>query len=165
MVEQTSSRARDRFFLGLLGATVAFLVVAVTIALWQEGKSEADPSNVQQVTLGKSMYARHCAACHGASLEGQPNWKEKLPSGRIPAPPHDASGHTWHHPDAVLFGITKHGVVPGKFGPPGYQSDMPAFGVVLSDKEIWAVLAYIKSVWPEQIRRAQADMTRGERPR
>lgn len=144
----------------MLLAAVVFLAVAITTALWFEGKPLADPDDTRQVTRGKSVYARHCTGCHGTNLEGQPNWREKLPSGRMPAPPHDASGHTWHHPDAVLFGITKHGLVPGKYAPPGYQSDMPAFGSALSDEEIWAVLAYIKSTWPEKIRRAQADMAR-----
>lgn len=165
MVERTSSSSRNRFFLGLLGATVAFLAIAITIALLQERKSQADPSNASQAALGQSVYTQYCAACHGANLEGQPNWQAKLPSGRMPAPPHDATGHTWHHPDPVLFGITKYGVLPGKYGPPGYQSDMPAFGGTLSDEQIWAVLAYIKSVWPDQIRSAQADMTRGQRQR
>jgi mono/diheme cytochrome c family protein len=78
----------------------------------------------------------------------------------MPAPPHDASGHTWHHTDSVLFGITKHGLVPGKYAPPSYQSDMSAFAGTLSDEEIWAVLAYIKSFWPSEIRKAQHEMTR-----
>lgn len=65
----------------------------------------------------------------------------------MPAPPHDAGGHTWHHPDEVLFGITKYGLVPGKYAPPGYRSDMPAFAGVLEDSDIGAVLAYIKGSW------------------
>ncbi|WP_436088924.1 c-type cytochrome [Pararhizobium sp. LjRoot255] len=60
-------------------------------------------------TLGKTLYAKHCATCHGANLEGQRDWKRPLPSGRMPAPPHDASGHTWHHADGVLFRITREG--------------------------------------------------------
>lgn len=160
----TSSALRNRIGLGLLATTFAFLVGAIIVAMQLEGKSSADPDNPRQVTLGRSVYERTCAYCHGARLEGQPNWQDKLPSGRMPPPPHDASGHTWHHPDSVLFGITKHGLVPGKYAPPGYQSDMPAFGGALSDDEIWAVLTYIKSSWPEKIRRAQADITR-ESPR
>ena len=80
-------------------------------------------------------------------LEGQPNWRSRLPNGRLPAPPHDETGHTWHHPDAVLFGDHKYGLVPGNSAPPDYESDMPTFSDVLSDDEIWAVLAYIKSHW------------------
>ena len=91
-------------------------------------------------------------SCHGADLEGQPNWMVRLPSGRLPAPPHDADGHTWHHSDQDLFRITKSGldaVVPG------YDSDMPAFGAVLTDQEIRSVIGYIKSTWPQRQRDVQ----------
>ena len=154
----TTSQTGNKIGGGLLGVAFAFLVIAVAATLWFEEKSPADPDNTQQVAHGKSVYAQYCMVCHGARLEGQPNWQEKLASGRMPAPPHNASGHTWHHPDSVLFGITKHGLVPGKYAPPGYQSDMPAFGM-LSDEQIWAVLAYIKSSWPPDIREAQREMT------
>lgn len=153
--------ARNKVGLSLLAAAAAFLAIAITAALWSDKpKSMADPENVQQVARGKSVYVQQrCAACHGVNLEGQPNWRERLPSGRMPAPPHDASGHTWHHPDDVLFGIIKHGLVPGKYAPPSYQSDMPAFGNIMSDEDIWAVLAYIKLSWPEEIRSGQREMT------
>ncbi len=83
-----------------------------------------------------------------------------MPSGRMPAPPHDESGHTWHHPDGVLFGITKNGVTP-PYGPPGYESDMPAFAGKLFDEEIRAVLAYIKSHWTSaDVLEARAEMIR-----
>ena len=157
----TPSTMRNRIGLTFLGAAFAFLVGAITVAKYQESRVVADPGNLEQVARGKPVYAQHCASCHGANLEGQAKWQEKLPSGRMPAPPHDASGHTWHHPDTVLFGITKYGLVPGKYAPPKYESDMPAFGAQLADEDIWAVLAYIKSGWPEQIRQAQAEISRG----
>ena len=156
----TSPGLRNRIGVGLLAVAFAFLVGAIIYAMQFEGKSSADPDNTRQVALGKPIYERSCAACHGARLEGQPNWQEKLPSGRMPAPPHDASGHTWHHPDSVLFGMTKHGLVPGKYAPPGYQSDMSSFAGVLSDEEIWAVLTFIKSTWPREILAAQAEVNR-----
>lgn len=159
------SSARNRVGIGILLALCVFLAGAITIVLWQDGKSPADPGDSRQVATGKAVYDRHCAACHGAKLEGQPNWQTKLPSGRLPAPPHDASGHTWHHPDAILFGITKHGLVPGQYAPPKYESDMPAFANTLADGEIWAVLAYIKSAWPAEIRNAQAEVDREYRKR
>jgi mono/diheme cytochrome c family protein len=78
----------------------------------------------------------------------------------MPAPPHDESGHTWHHPDQVLFSITKHGLVP-PYAPPGYESDMPAFGGVLSDDEIRAVFAFIRSHWTSpEVLKARAEMLR-----
>ena len=74
----------------------------------------------------------------------------------MPAPPHDESGHTWHHSDQDLFAITKLGV-GGVVA--GYESDMLAFGDILSDEEIAAVLAFIKSTWPERQREVQAQIT------
>ena len=77
----------------------------------------------------------------------------------MPAPPHDDSGHTWHHPDDILFGIVRFGVTP-PYGPPGYQSDMPAFGATLRDEQIWDVLAYIKSRWSPRALEAQSQIQR-----
>ena len=80
--------------------------------------------------------------------------------GAAPAPPHDASGHTWHHPDGVLFRIVKEGTaaVVGQ----GYESDMPAFAGILSDQQIRDVLAFIKSTWSERERAFQAGRAAGK---
>ncbi|MCC2688952.1 MAG: cytochrome [Rhizobiaceae bacterium] len=112
------------------------------------------------IAQGRQLYAGMCASCHGAKLAGQPGWDRPLPSGRMPAPPHDASGHTWHHPDGVLFRITREG--PGAVVGDGYESDMPGFGGILSDDDIRAVLTFIKSTWPERERTYQGEMSRRE---
>jgi len=125
------------------------------------GDRKPDPA---QLASGQKVYAQHCVACHGARLEGQPNWRARLPNGRMPAPPHDDGGHTWHHPDEVLFGITKHGLVP-PYAPPGYESDMPAFAGKLSDAEIRTVLAYIESHWSKDVRKLRAEMIANTRSR
>lgn len=113
-----------------------------------------DSGNAQLLATGKAVYAKHCASCHGAQLQGQPNWRERDASGRLPAPPHDASGHTWHHPDLVLFNITKYGVARAA-NLKDYQSAMPTYEGVLSDAEIVAVLSWIKSRWPAGVRDKQ----------
>ena len=110
-----------------------------------------DPGNQELVRSGRALYDSHCAACHGSKLEGQPNWRIRREDGRLPAPPHDETGHTWHHPDEVLFDITRNGMVAGRTAPPGYISDMPAYAGILSDEEIIAVLAYIKSRWSADV--------------
>jgi mono/diheme cytochrome c family protein len=119
--------------------------------------ARANPHDAAKVALGAKVYAQECASCHGANLEGQPNWKHRLPNGRLPAPPHDDSGHTWHHADQVLFAIVKNGLVP-PYALPGYESDMPAFGGKLADEEIWAVLAFIKSRWSREVLSMRAEM-------
>ncbi len=105
-----------------------------------------------QTLAGRQLYLQNCAQCHGTSLEGQPDWMKRKEDGRLPAPPHDETGHTWHHSDKQLFTITKEGLAAIE---PGYESDMPAFVDVLSDDEIKATLEYIKSTWPERQREFQ----------
>ncbi len=102
---------------------------------------------------GAELYATHCASCHGANLEGQPDWRNRRPDGQLPAPPHDASGHTWHHSDRQLMTIVRDGLAAIV---PGYETDMPTYGTVLSDAEIRSILQYIKDAWPEHERRYQS---------
>lgn len=116
------------------------------------------PAGPEILALGEAVYAETCASCHGTELEGQPDWKRRLENGRMPAPPHDETGHTWHHADADLFRLTKEGVAAVIGG--SYESDMPAFGLVLSDEEILAALAFIKSTWPERQRDYQTQINR-----
>jgi len=102
------------------------------------------PDDVKLTALGEKVYQAQCASCHGAKLEGQPEWQSRGADGRLPAPPHDASGHTWHHPDETLFRITKFGVAKAA-NLTDYKSAMPIYDGVLSDEEIVAVLSWIKS--------------------
>ena len=103
----------------------------------------------QNISAGQVVYNNACPSCHGAALEGQPNWQKRSSMGYLPAPPHDETGHTWHHPDQMLFEFTKYG--PQKFAGADYKSAMPAYEGKLTDQEIWNVLAFIKSQWPAEI--------------
>ncbi|WP_353346730.1 cytochrome c [Litorivita sp. NS0012-18] len=115
------------------------------------------------IAAGEALYAENCAACHGANLEGQDDWRSPGEDGRLPAPPHDETGHTWHHGDQVLLEYTKLG---GRalMASQGMEFDggMPGFGDQLSDQEIWNILGYIKSTWPERVQEMQAVRTEGE---
>ena len=153
------TRTRPRRRTALISAiAVVLLAAAAGSYVWFEssagGPMRADASDVELVTLGAAVYVEHCASCHGRNLEGEPNWRRRRPDGTLPAPPHDTTGHTWHHPDEVLFRMTREGpaAVVGK----GYRSTMPGFADVLDDREIWASLAYIKSRWPADVREVQA---------
>jgi len=148
------------------GFVIGFVaVVAVGLVLLNLPRGgtpqRADAHDLRQVALGQQVYTAQCARCHGVNLEGQPNWKQELPSGGRPAPPHDATGHTWHHPDTLLFDIIKHGGQASS--PSDYQNNMPAFGGLLSDDEIWAVLAYIKSTWSADVQAAQEQVNQHTR--
>jgi ABC-type transport system substrate-binding protein/mono/diheme cytochrome c family protein len=145
---------------------LTFVETSVTGEHWSIRKTWLQPApsetqlrhvnqnNAEQEAVGQQVYVSFCADCHGANLEGQPDWQKRLPMGNRSAPPHDATGHTWHHPDQWLFDIIRDG--GQRFAPPRYRSAMPAYRDMLTDEEIWAVLAFIKSRWPLSIRAEQA---------
>lgn len=134
-------------------AVISVAGVAVYLTFRGAGDAMLRPDDETYVALGQALYASSCASCHGQELEGQPNWRERGPDGLLPPPPHDATGHTWHHPDKMLFQLTKFGVQ--SFAGPDYRSAMPAFQDQLSDDDILAILSYIKSTWPPEIRQRQ----------
>ena len=139
-------------------ARVAATAVVVGVAWYvvvDAGGRGADATNPELVALGATVYEQHCAACHGRELEGEPDWRRRKADGMLPAPPHDATGHTWHHSDELLFRLTRDGL--GVIAGEDYRSAMPAYGGILSDREIWSVLAYIKSRWPADIQKVQAE--------
>jgi mono/diheme cytochrome c family protein len=112
-----------------------------------------------RVAQGEQLYTQHCAGCHGANLEGAPDWKKPLDDGSLLPPPHDSSGHTWHHTDSLLITIIAKG------GQAVYDNaKMPAFGDKLAEDEVAAVLDFIKSKWGKDEREFQwwVTYTRGE---
>ena len=144
----------------LLLSGVVVLVPVAALAVDPEG----DPAgllpyrDMARVADGSVLYQENCAACHGGALEGEPDWRSRNDDGSLRAPPHDETGHTWHHPDGLLFEVTKFGteVVTGG----AVQSPMIGFADVLNDDEILSVLAYIKSTWPEHIIARHNEMNR-----
>jgi mono/diheme cytochrome c family protein len=145
-----NQKRQKSLFWVLAFTTLLFIGGGVAIFLYRPMPAQAITVNAQpvsagQLALGEQLYNINCAACHGIRGEGQPNWKTPNENGIYPAPPHDSEGHTWHHADDLLLEIMAKG---GAFSP---TSGMPGFKGVLTDEEMVAVLAYIKTFWgPEQ---------------
>ena len=143
-----------RFLLAIFIPTF-LLFFGIIIYILKDKNAQAayilNPDNYDIVELGKTVYFQNCASCHGVKLEGQKDWMSRLPDGLMPAPPHDETGHTWHHSDKYLFMITKYGIedIIGQ----KYPNNMPAYKNILSDKEIISVLSYIKSTWPNKVKK------------
>lgn len=133
------------------GLFVLAALLALAAGIWLLNRT-SQPG----IQRGRELYAAFCASCHGADLEGQENWRVPNLDGTLPAPPHDAEGHTWHHTDDLLLDYVKRGgeAVLEDMGVE-FASGMPGFGDVLADEDIGAILAFIKSTWPEDIRRVQ----------
>ncbi len=154
-------RVRGAGWLVGMGAVAVLLYGG--LAIMRGAPPRPDPGDAALVALGKQTYQQYCASCHGVALEGQPGWRKPKPDGRLPAPPHNAEGHTWHHPDEQLLAMVRDG--PAALAPPGYESDMPGFSGALSEREIVAVIAFIKSTWPLAARERQARISAQPSPR
>lgn len=141
-------------FVTISGILLCLIVLGyLVLESWNADGPLLKPENQRLTQIGSRIYSENCASCHGVNLEGQvKEWRSPNPDGRMPAPPHDETGHTWHHGDEVLFKITKLGVVRAA-NLENYKSAMPAYEGILSDEEIIAVLSFIKSKWPEEVQK------------
>jgi mono/diheme cytochrome c family protein len=110
--------------------------------------------NTDTLQRGSRIYKANCASCHGALGEGDPGWRVQRPDGSYAPPPHNSSGHTWHHGDGLLFQIVKHG--GASLNIPDFKSGMPAFKGTLKDDEVRAVILYLKTLWGPKEREFQA---------
>ncbi len=160
--KQPVAKKNSKIWLYLPAVLILVGVVAFTMFYQfggnKGGSVELRPGDTVVVAQGQAIYQANCASCHGVNLEGQANWQSLNSDGKMPAPPHDQSGHTWHHANGLLFDMTKFGAA--KIIGDDYKSDMLAFGNVLTDEEIIAVLSYIKSTWPLGVQRSHDQINR-----
>lgn len=140
----------------LLAIIIGVFVIAIVIVDQLNPSTPTAPAtNVALAERGKVLYNARCAVCHGVNLEGQPNWQRARSDGSYPAPPHDINGHTWHHSDQYFIDVTLYGgaAVTGVA-----TNAMPGFAGSLSESDVKAILAYIKTTWTDEIRAKQATL-------
>ncbi len=112
--------------LSILGGLTAL----ATAAQAQTGEKARVGDEVQ----GRRLFALHCASCHGAEGHGR-GAVATVP----PAPALDDPSRMNLISDAQVFTLVKKG------GPAlGRKPTMPAFGPVVSDLEIWDLVAYVR---------------------
>lgn len=124
-------------------AIVLMSLTLLVLAGCASGRTPATTgANAQQPvaenSLGRDIYVRTCAACHGPDGEGYAN--------QYKAPALGPTEHAWHHPDGQIQRLIRDG-----------GAVMPALGDQLSPEEIVAVITYLHTLWtPEQLERQQA---------
>jgi len=142
-------------------ALVSLLPPLLALACGADDASQPPALDPHLVATGRRMYADHCAVCHGPKGEGAADWREPNALGELAAPPHDSTGHTWRHSDAMLYRIVAQG-----WRDPFNRTQrltMPRFAAVLSRAEIVAVITYLKTLWTTEQRRRQWLDSREER--
>src|SRR5262245_12754891 len=138
----------------IVGLVVASAFVATTVSAVQQkpapgrgaaggGKSLKNPEapSPESVKAGAKIFADSCVDCHGKGAKGDGSG---APEGSQPANLTDAK---WDHggTDGEIFTTIKNGVGP-KF-------DMDGFKETLSDKEIWQVVNFLRSIGPATAKR------------
>ncbi len=139
---------------------VLLLIVSIGLVACNDDKddsSEDETSNpVSSISIpidvltgdnllqGQELYNQHCAECHGENGEGE----QPDPYAPGSAPPHDVTGHTWHHPDQVNLSTVLNG-----------GATMSGFNEKLSTDEAMLILGYIKTWWGEDELEVQRQRT------
>ena len=126
------------------GIIIALFSAAVIAWLLIDDQASNPPQGV--VASGQQLFDSHCATCHGKAGQGlATDWRQRLPDGSFPPPPLNGTAHTWHHSPAVLLRtIDEGGVALG--------GKMPGFKHKLSGLEKQAILDYIYSLWPKELK-------------
>ncbi len=125
------------------GQTETYL--ATRAKRWLVGKSArgplppAPPSNSSNAALGEMDFMEDCATCHGK------DGRKPTDIGRwmYPRSLDLGSPGVQQWSDAELFWIIKNGI---------RLSGMPGFGKIHSDKEIWNLVQYVRSLGAPQKR-------------
>lgn len=121
---------------------IILLTALLSSGCFDNGQAQSPKKDSQ---LGKTVFAKNCAVCHGDRGQGLvKNWQQKQPNGYFPPPPLNGTAHTWHHSRKVLLRIVNSG--NKRLG-----GQMPGFKGQLSEAEKHAVLDYIYSLWPNEI--------------
>ncbi len=123
-----------------------FIALVAAAGLWapslaQQHNAEAqkmknpEPANAESVEAGGKLYTRHCASCHG--IAGKGDGGMALSGGT----PSDLTDAEWDYgaSDGEIFVAIRDGV----------SSDMLAYKDKLSDKQIWQVVNFLRSIGPK----------------
>lgn len=114
----------------------------------------ADAGDPAMTKRGAHIYWRQCGSCHGNHLQGQPFWRLVDEDSGRRAPALDFTGRAWGRSDADLFHVVKYGAYPDRSS--ARPSQMPAFEGNLDDRDVLAVVAFVKARWPMGLRALQA---------
>ena len=93
------------------------------------------PGDESSVGEGRKIYLRHCASCHGPSGKGDGSMA--LAGGT----PSNLTDEIWDHgsSDGEIFVVIRE----------GSSSDMEAYKDKLTEKQIWQLVNYIRSLAPK----------------
>jgi cytochrome c oxidase cbb3-type subunit III len=127
----------------LSSLVAAVFLLSLLFSAKAQDKSVTNPvaGNPRAIEEGASLFRANCSPCHGLNAHG---------GGRGP----DLTAGRWVHgsTDADLFRTVTRGV-------PGTEMPANAF----DDSEVWAILAYVRSLAPAKTEALSGDPAKGKR--
>jgi mono/diheme cytochrome c family protein len=99
-----------------------------------DGQNPLGADDPAALALGRIMYERHCAVCHGpqGAGDGYIVGPRGLPQGFVPPL---TSGNALTLSDGYVYGVIRAG-----------RARMPAYGARMTHTERWAVVTYVNSL-------------------
>jgi len=125
------------------------LFVAACAAQEPSGPKGPFPFTRKSIAQGKQVYLTNCVECHDQDGKGL---NRRDYSG---APPADLTDpDNWQHgasPERIFASIHD-----------GVKEDMPPFKGKLQDDQIWRIVNYVRSLWPEAKRPRMEEESNGK---
>jgi len=134
--------------------TLAF-AVALTTATADAQRRGGDPklaarknpvaANAASIKAGQALYAKNCRHCHGLRGRGDGPLAPKDPK------PADLTDAKWDHgsSDGEIFALIWNGA-------PAPKSEMKGMKGTLTEKNVWEIVNYIRSIGPAPAGAAKA---------
>jgi len=118
---------------------VVFLFVATGLAAGDNSARGPLPYTRKSIDRGRDVFLRNCASCH--DRDGKAYHGREM---TITHPANLTEPESWLHgskPGEIFTNIHE-----------GTKDEMPPFKDQLKDGEIWDLVNFIRSIWPEAIR-------------
>jgi mono/diheme cytochrome c family protein len=96
------------------------------------------PATAASVNAGRAAYGRNCRQCHGLRAKGDGPLAPKNPR------PADLTDDKWDHgsSDGEIYAVIWNGA-------PAPDSEMKGMKDTLTQKDVWSIVNYIRSIGPK----------------
>ena len=102
-------------------------------------------ANAASITSGRALYNKNCRHCHGLRGKGDGPLAPKNPK------PADLTDAKWDHggSDGEIFGVIWNGA-------PAPKSEMKPMKGTLTEKNVWEIVNYLRTIGPAAAAKAPA---------
>jgi mono/diheme cytochrome c family protein len=134
--------------------TLVFVVAVLTVSVGAQrrggdpklaARKNPVPATAASITAGRALYSKNCRHCHGLRGRGDGPLAPKDPK------PSDLTDARWDHggSDGEIFAVIWNGA-------PAPKSEMKPMKGTLTEKNVWEIVNYLRSLGPAAATKAPA---------